>query len=367
LGETHDVENSSTQLDSLAERVVRWSCEVPAATFFLMLSMLTVLRCGWQKYEAIDPLLEFARSFPAPSNSYKANSVLGVALAALVGATKRTPWWRLHGLVTLALTAVTLYLVVKSLGDRASRRHMGILLFSSSAPVVALQLVGHYDVFTLFGATLLGLGTSVAGAAVGGLVVGASNGEQGLVMAACALLVAFALRLGQRRRLAAFAAACLLARVGVLYWLQAYGVSASGRGALLGENLRRALHGFLHDGTTAIYSWHGPLWVVVALAIWAHRSAPARMASLAAGLIAIPAAAAVTSLDGTRVFVCCVWPSLCLLTREWSAGEASWTRELPREKIAGFVLLAIPVLPAYLTWVDGRLLPPWDHFTPLGK
>jgi hypothetical protein len=243
------------------------------------------------------------------------------------------------------------------------RRALAILLCSSAAPVVLAQLIGHYDVFTLLGGILFGLSAGVPMAICSGVFTGFANAEQGVLMAVCAACVAWGLsRTTLYLRIALFALACVGARLIVWQWFAEYGWTSSNRTGLLSENLSRALIGFLRTGMTGVYTWHGPLWGLIALVLWSQRHTAKPFLGCALGLVLLPAAVTITTLDGTRVFVCCALPALCFLLREWLANPEELTPGVPPAAVAGILLIATPLLPAFITWTDGQMFAPWLDF-----
>jgi hypothetical protein len=349
------------------ERIFLACCRVPAVLFAIGLAILTVLRCGWNRYEALDVHLDFAKQFPVPIRSYKATSVVGTALAFLLGIRKKEAWWYLHIAGTLLLACVAGMLIARLMKDSKQRRAAAILLMLSPAPIVLLQLVGHYDLFTLFGGILLGLAPSWPYALLSGLLVGFSHGEQGVVMAAATAAVGTGLRIDFKTRIAAFVAACGAARLFVWCWFAAYDWSVRDRAALLDYHLARSVLGFLRASTAALYTWYGPLWIVILAALWAQRHDRRSLLALVAGLIVIPGLATVVTLDGTRVFICCALPGLCWLLRELLTQRTRWSQTLPVYALTGIIVIAAPFLPAYMAWRWGRLLTPWAHVVPDGR
>lgn len=336
---------------------------IPSAFWILLLVVGTILRCGVGVYRATDPLIDFARSFPeVTSTSYKLYSVLASASAAVVGATTPERWTALHLVLVAGLLGATFGWAKHNL-PVSVRRPLVLLLAGSATPPVLLQHIGHYDVYA-FGAGLLLVVPTPWAAVAGGLMFGLTSVEQGVAAIAGLALVCAGLERPIPRRLTAAMVAVALAGGGTRLWLSSHDVVP--RSDLLFERLTRSLEGVLRGGSAATWSWYGLAWLlviaVVCFVLWDGVSRW-RMACLLGGLLAIPAAATLVTLDGTRVFAVISWPALLVAT-QWlgerqDVGEFLLRGEPRLDAILSGLVGLWLVAPAYITWKGGSFILPW--------
>jgi hypothetical protein len=110
----------------------------------------------------------------------------------------------------------------------------------------------------------------------------------------------------------------------------------------LTDLLGKSLHNFFAIWPLAGYSWLGPLWILVLVALVGLNKRQAVFAAVA--VIAIPAIASVATFDGTRVFVVTGFASLVVLTK--FSFETRWRRTSPSAMLLGLLAMALLILPA---------------------
>ena len=340
------------------------------ASFVTLIGALFVLRAGFSADHADADMVAFARSFPEPTRAYTSWAVLSPAIGNAVGATTLGRWLLLHAAIAGVVFAAVVLLLRRRLG-RTTWRFALIWVSLLSAPAVIPQWFGVYDVWMLFGGALLGLGLGVPSAVLGGLILGASNAEQGvLAIVALACVAVARLRVGGdlvgRReiaiRLCSAAFSLMLARVLIMFWFSNSGVAVDTRGGRFFDLLPTALENNLKMGTLGVYGWLGIGWVAVALCLWAIRSDRASLVMVSCGLVALPAVATISTTDGTRVFAMITWPAL-LAVVAWrlEAERSVQSHERWFERIAPFALLASPILPSLVTGSAGWVQSPWHY------
>lgn len=341
------------------QRAFAWITESSWPSFAVVSAALVLARSGWQQHKSIDDLLAYARSFPTPTPSYKSSAVIGPAIAHALGISDAPGWWSLHAVLTVLVLGVAAGLTIRRASDRASARLALVWLCLAPGATCLLQLIGHYDVFVLLGATLLGFARGSGMALAAGVLVGATNPSQ-----ACIILPAYAcvaLGLGRHRvsTTLGFAAGAIASAGLVAYGHASLGVATTSRTSLVFVNALRGLRGLLIDGTMATYSWYAVAWALVLAVLHAHRAERRAFVLLSAGLVGLPALACAFTLDGTRVFVCCAWAGFCLLLWDLGARRATWERRLPLRALTSLAAIGSLLAPAYITWVNGHLAEPW--------
>jgi hypothetical protein len=355
-------------LDRVWDRIVGLA---PLA-FGLGLVTLTVLRSGFGTHEReMGNWVYLTRQLPDPVADWRSNTVPGPVLARLVGVDTVPGWIGLHLLLT-ALVAVVVALVVRRrFATTASRRVAATWLAMASVAPSLLQKIGSYDVYTAVGCLLVVWGRRPWVAAVGGALLGATSAEQGALGLVAAAVVSTTLarpddpswrgmgadarRDPVVRRVVAALVALVAVRVGVLAWFALSGVAAPSRGEMMRVWLADSLEKSAGASAGGLYAWFGGAWGLLVLAWAVGRWAPRRVALVAGALVLVPAAASVTTLDGTRVFAMVSLPALLVLVgwvvERAEQGEEGSARLVHRATAA--VLVLAPIVPALITDPNG--------------
>ena len=360
------------------DALLRWWARIeglPTWCFLAWVAALLIARSG-VSWSGFDELLRFGREFPRPGTTFRSNAVLGPALSWLTRADTPTRWLVLHGVVTAAWFATVVVLLRRAVGSARQWRVAVVWLSFVSSTTSLLRHLGAYDVFTLWGAALVALGGATWTSVVGGALMGATNAEQGILALCCGALVHRALprvdapaeparsRVDRRSTLAVIGPALgglVVARLVVLVWFGQLGAQVEGRAQAFGELVRAALTNASSLGGTGAYSWLGAGWVLVLVTLWYLRHHPLRWVAVACGVVLVPAAATVTTLDGSRVF--CAVSAVALLVL--------MVRIVPRVERpdgawmlrgAAALLLVGLLVPAINTTYRGGIRIPWRFF-----
>ncbi len=361
---------------------------LPTWVFLSWVGLLVVARSGIS-WSGFDELLQFGRDFPRPGSTFRSNAVVGPALAWATRASSPTRWLVLHGAVTVGWFVAVVWLLRRAVGSPRQWRVAVVWLSFVSTTTSLLRHLGSYDVFTLWGAALVALGGTTWTSVVGGALMGATNAEQGVLALACGALVHAALSgsglsrsalsgsgrsdaaedpgvspLVRRSTWAVIGPALVglvLARLAVLVWFGQVGAEVQGRSQAFGELVRDAWTNAASLGGTGAYSWLAVGWVLVLAVLWYLRHEPLRWVAVACGAVLVPAAATVTTLDGSRVF-CAVSAVavLVLVTRLVARVDRPDGTWLLRGATA--LLLFGLLLPALNTTYRGGIRIPWRFF-----
>lgn len=312
--------------------------------------------------------IELVRAFPEPLDDYRSNSVTGTALARLVGVDSIDGWIALHLVVLLLVVVVVGRVIVDRFPTGEGRALAAVWVALGSAAPALTQKVGSYDPYVVLGVVLVTWGRRRGTAVVGGVLIGATSAEQGIIGIVGAVVVAAALAddvgdgvLGRLRRVTVLpvlgvgVAAVAATRLALVAWYRATGATVPSRADVLGSFLGESLANAATAGLAGVYAWLGLGWGLVVLAPLALRWTRGQAVAVLAGLVALPAAVTVATLDGTRVFAMVSLPAyLVLLGRLVDAvGEGAVERTFVRRATVA-ALLAAPLLPALLTSPGGE-------------
>ncbi|HEU5152615.1 MAG TPA: hypothetical protein VFU19_19150 [Iamia sp.] len=347
---------------------------VSGPTFVALVAAVAVLRSGIRTWVE-QPTLDLVAAFPDPLPDWRANSPLGVVLAAALGVDDVDGWVRLHA-VALVVAAVVLVLgVLAGLAPGAPRRVAAVWLAVGSLPVVLLQKVGSYDAYAVVGAVLVVLPRRRGLAVLGGLVLGWTSPEQGAVGLVSAAIVLWALEAetggaaAALRRvrslplagcLAAGLAGVVVARVAVITWFRVSGVTVPGRDDLLTDLAPESIRRAVGAGGAGVFTWLGLGWALVVLVALVGRWRARPLAGLVAGLVVLPGAATILTLDGTRVFTMVSLPAVLVLLG-WLAPRADDVAGADRSvavlvRRATVLALAVaPLVPALVVDTTGAV------------
>lgn len=353
-------------------------CALPWPAFAGGLVTLTLLRSGIAPTDLdMGSWLRLTRAFPTVVPEWRMNSILGPALAKSVGVTTVDQWMVLHSVLIVAVIA----LIAGTLRDRfataSGRRLAGIWIAVGAVPPVILQKVGSYDVYVVAGAVLVLLNRRVTAIVLGGILIGATSAEQGtlgLLAAGCVLLAlesrapaAQERTAGKRdwsawfrhdvvaRRLAIGAAAILVTRVLLLASFATQGTAVPSRASVFPTHLHSSIANALHAGSAGVFTWMGLGWVLLLVAAAAGAWTRRQWIGVLLGLVILPAALTVTTLDGTRVFAMVSLPAVLVLLG-WVLDRVEDGRfEVAFvQRVTTAVLLLSPLVPALITEPNGH-------------
>ena len=341
-----------------------WIAAMSGPSFVVGLVVLTVARTGLGMGGS-EGMLRFARSFPEPVPSWRANSVVGPALAHVLGVADEQAWRVVHALVIVAAVAVVAACLRSRLPGAGDRRVVAVWLTFTTVPAAILQKVGSYDPYTVIGTALVVLPrrAQLPLAIVGGALVGATNAEQGMVALVGALVLASLLpmaeaeRRAQRIGLVTGMAAVVVARIGVLAWFAASEVEVHSRGDVFSTYLDDSLGRAAGAGGTGVYGWLGASWLLVGFGVVLLAASVQRRARWWVGLVAgvglLPALATVTTFDGTRVFAMVTFASVLVGTC-WIVEHAEGDWGVALRRLTAAVVLVSPILPVVLSDPTGE-------------
>lgn len=311
-----------------------------------------------------------AQALPEPLNWFS-SSWGPLVFGRITGLDASENTWN-TGYLIATLAALIAGAVVVLLRPTPRRRVALVLLACSPLPTVLLYGVGRYDLFLITGSALVALSTRWWIVVLGSLIACSANPEQSIVAALCLLLVAGAPRFRAKRRDALiFGGIAVVNWIGVTLWFDRYDVDGS-RALLFPVWVAKSVQGFLEAFPLSLYSWYGALWLVV-LFVAGSLTGRSRWFVLA-GLFLLPGLFTVTTLDGTRVFVCVAMAAALFVVHEQlhtiEHGEVSRLLPAPVRSgpdpgnlgaFAGAVTVAVILLPAiYYYGFNGYIGVPWD-------
>lgn len=348
---------------------------LPTWVFVTWITVLLVLRSGVSWGGTVtDELEHFAQTFPHPGTTFRSNAVLGPALAWVTGMNSHTKWLVLQGGLTAGWFALTAALLRRRVGCGRAWRVAMVWLTFLAVPASLLHHLGGYDIFTAIGVTLVALGGTPALLLLGGVILGATNVEQGVAAVVCGALVHWAIpptsgaRISLRDVVSRFGVALIglaLARIAVLIWFHAVGATVQGRFGEFGRLLPASIENAVSLGGTGIYSWLGAGWIMVVVVLWqlhdhelGQHEQPQRWIAAGFGLVILPALATVTTLDGSRVFGAVGGVALLVALVWFSEMSDRPERKWILECSAALMIFGI-LIPTIVTTYRGGIRVPW--------
>lgn len=334
-----------------------WLLSASDKKFAIILSLLAVGRTGVNFYSS--GMLEIAEAFPRPFPSYKGQSIVGPALASLLGITSSVAWFALHTLLT-ALLFLAIFLWSNRRFAQIEARLFCIALLGSSFAVAALGNIGHYDLWMLASALLLGIGKGPGSALLAGILGGATSFEQFIISIVSLLFVMLALKTHDLRRLLSAFVGAAIVRTAIEIWFRQAGFQFESRQDLFFANASQAVENFLELWPLHVFSWYSASWILIAWLLTSRWFTSVQRILLALGLVLIPMSATITTLDGTRVFVAVSSPAFV-----WVLVQLACRGTPPRsvnlvtmsQKLLGIMVLT----PGFLFWAEGGVQSPWGQ------
>jgi len=340
---------------------------LPTWIFIAWILTLLILRTG-PGWAGTAELEHFARDFPHPGPTFRSNSVLGSIIGWATAIHTRMPWVLLHAGLTLGWFALVGWLLQRRLSTERAWRVSMVWLSFFAGPASMLRRLGSYDVFSATGAALIALSATPLLALAGGVIIGATNAEQGVLAVFCGALACWAIptedgsHTAFREVLSRFGAALaglVASRTLVLIWFHYLDATVEGRNAVFNRLLSGSLFNAIGLGTTGLYAWLSVAWIIVIATLWQLRNQPVRWLAAGIGLVAIPAAVTVTTLDGSRVFA--VVGSVALLyALMWFAEMASKPEGTSALSASAALMLFGLLIPSVVTVYTGGISVPWQ-------
>ncbi|MEI7888179.1 MAG: hypothetical protein WCJ04_12375 [Actinomycetes bacterium] len=341
--------------------------ELPTWVFIGWILTLLILRTGLS-WGGTGELERFARNFPHPGTTFRSNSVLSPTIGWATGIHTRTSWVLLHAGLSIGWFVLTAWLLKRRVGSVRAWRVGLVWLTFFAAPASMLRRLGSYDVFTAIGVALVALPATPWPALFGGAIMGATNVEQGGIAVLCGALAFWAIPDAEgvhaslrnlASRFGAALAGLLAGRILVLVWFHLVGAHVEGRSDAFRRLLLDSLRNATSLGVTGVYAWLSVGWVIVIAALWQLRAHPRYCVAAGIGLVAIPAAATITTLDGSRVFAA-VGGIALMLALLWFAQmatrrEGEWVLSCS----AALMLFGL-LIPAVVTIYTGGIRIPWQ-------
>ncbi len=311
-----------------------------------------------------------ARELPKPLNWFS-SSWGPLVVGRLTGIDASTWAWN-AGYLVATLAALTLAVVIILRRPTPRRRIAVLLLACSPLPAVLLYGIGRYDLFLITGAALIALSHRWWLVLVGSLIASSGNPEQSIVAAICLFLVAMAPRFRAKRRHAlVFLGVAFVNWVAVSLWFDHFDVAGS-RALFYPVWAFKSVTGFLYAFPVSLYTWYGAMWLIVLFVIGSLTGRSRWW--VVAGLLVLPGLFTVTTLDGTRVFVCVVAAASLFVVHEQlhDVEHGEIERLLPdpvrsgpdprnQAAVAGLVACALVFLPSlYYYGFNGDIATPWE-------
>jgi len=339
---------------------------LPTWVFIGWIATLLILRTGLS-WGGTGELERFARNFPHPGATFRSTSVLGPTIGWATGIHTGMSWVLLHAGLTIGWFTLTAWLLRRRVGSVRAWRVSLVWLTFLAAPASMLRRLGSYDVFTAIGVALVALPATPWPALAGGAIMGATNVEQGGLAVLCGALAFWAIPDSEgvhaslrnlALRFGAALAGLLGGRLVVLIWFQLVGAQVEGRSDAFTRLLVDSVRNATALGVTGVYAWLSVGWIIVLATLWQLRAHPRYWVAAGIGLVAIPAAATIVTLDGARVFSA-VGGIALMLALVWFAQmatrhEGEWVLSCS----AALMLFGL-LIPAVVTVYTGGVRVPW--------
>jgi hypothetical protein len=323
----------------------RFLARIRYSVFVILLFVVVVLHTGarWP-WTPDEEFLAVARNWPGGSGW---DTSIGWLAPARLGISGELGWSMLWIAVIAGSIVVSVICARWTMGDPYARVFL-LAIAASSIPFRLTGWIGFYDGLFLSGVLL----SAVLGPRlwwIGAVMLAAANPEMGVVAGLAALLVGFGLRspLVMRRGTGALGLSVLLIALVTIARLLGDAPGVESRLQLLSANSVTSVTSNIGWWPLTVATMFAGAWLVVVVVI----VTPARIRGkclVALGLVVIPLAFTLVTLDGTRVAVASSSLAFVLGVREWrrSAQESLDAQGPP---VGVFPLMAILLILAVFT------------------
>ena len=325
-----------------------------SASFIAILSILIVAKNGVGFYSH-GHTFESAASLPDP-HDYTSVGIIGPIIYRIFNLNNWS--WTLFTACILGISFILpIFAAKRAYPKKEVWKVVAIVMACWPALSSTMQLLGHYQAVMLLSVTAALVSRNKIIILFWLVVAGLSLPEQAAFGFIALLIASYSELLRPFRRRAQLG--LVIAATWLLIssiWLMVNDVPS--RGVVLVEGVLEGVKGFLAGGALGIYSWWGPLWVLV-LIMALQAKGKGRWAMLV-GAVIIPAGATISTTDGTRVFASVAAPLAVGLVLSYFSIDPSISRKrIPRP--SQFEQSALPACQGELTlgmWMVAFLLLP---------
>ena len=291
-------------------------------TFFVT---LIILRNGITIFNPTDGWIESIRQFPNPIG-FTSISVGTVAILKLMMVENGFQLILVNSLVSLILLFAALIYFSKL--PKLSGMFLGTLIAVSPLATHVMSSMGNPDVYLYLGWMIMLRTKSYPQILMGGLLVATAHPYQALIGAICLYLISLALQNKHLMRLAIFVTAISLTVVIIVStWANATNSGVT-RENLFVDYFASSVTNFLANFPNALFAYLGPVWLIVILIFLEIKGTRRRIFYVTAVLI-VPASMAISTADGTRVYLGVVFPTAISIIAAYIAKNSSqveWRR-----------------------------------------
>ena len=343
-------------------RAGSWLLRIPYPLFVTLASCLVLIHTGFRlPWQPDADYFMVTRSWPVGSSWD--SSILWVVVPERIGLTAPIAWnvtWSGLALATVIIIAWRAAVLI----PRVTRRHFLLTILASGVPLLLASRLGFYDIPFLFGVVLVALLPS-RWWLIGVVVVAGSNAEMGLVAGLCALLVG--LSFGERFVLVRSLTTVIASFVPLVILTATQALSGGlpwgSRIALLQTNAVSAFTSNLAWLPLLISTLYLGAWIIVLLIITSSPGSLDRV-YLVTGLVGVPLAFSLLTLDGTRVAVATASLGFLFATRMWFSTSTRVEFLAKDPTVASLGAIALVVLALLPPAVSVFVPMPWEGFFP---
>ena len=264
----------------------------------LLLFLIMVCKTGISPIgsEYVKWIRETAKTYPEPIY-HLVSSPLPILIMKIFGYPNDYVWWSIGLLIYMSWIIISVNLVIKRYHDH---KREALLIFFSTVPVAtAATMMGHIDIFTLFGATIAVLSNIRFKVVVGALLAIGGNSDQALATLLCLVLLAIGGSNFARKYLWQWALISISAYL--LLHLNVSFPSTSDPKQVMLTDLQGVIPTTLGSWHLLVYSQMGLLWIPWILMVLPTLITKRERVFIILGAIILPLLLTLFILDGTRI------------------------------------------------------------------
>jgi len=274
----------------------------------------------------VEWLRETARHFPT-ATTYLVSSPAPLFFMRIFNYPSAAIWWLWGSLLFVVWILLTLTMISKRFPD--VQREYSIIFLLSTPVACSLSLIGHIDIYTLIGGSLLALGTSRVTLLCGAVLGVCGNADMGLAITLLLAILAYG-KFNHAKVAFGFWAPVSIALYGILHFLIKLPVNSDPVRVVFLQMKMVSLNS-LGSLPLYFYSVLGPIWIIALLIYWPILNSKRERISALLAMVALPFAMSTLILDGTRMGVTASFVGILILLQ-----DARFRVEVKSKFISGY-------------------------------
>jgi hypothetical protein len=323
--------------------------------FFIPLTFVLILRNGINFIGQDHYAIAWAKKWPKPESVYSVENSGNIILAKLFSIDSQLSWMILHLTLSISLFFLLVMFCHQVRASIEQKQTLLFLILVSPLTMMIMQQIGWHDVITITGALILAFGDKTAIRIIGTLIMCLGNTPQALVATLLfGLLLNIVQNFNKKNNFKLF----IPFAVSLIIWiLERFWLGGLGReGEFFNPGFwLYSVKGFLIAFPLYLYAILGPLWFIAPNVWEKFKTFPKKQTILTTSiLLVIPSAFGIVTTDSSRDALCIMSPLLLWFFRYLVLEQKLVLKQTQK--------IALILMPCFLVYREGQIIPPWSVF-----